>query len=462
MIATATVPGCWVAGYSRLERERPDAPGARWLAQLRRVGMERFSVLGIPDPHQEEWRKTNVSPIARVAFEPANGAGGNTATLAQAREQLARLAAAGIAAPALVFINGIYAAELSDLSGLPEGIEAGSLAQAASDRRDLVEAHLGTVAADLTPFTALNTAFLRDGVFVHLASTAQSATPVHLVFLTARGVHPLACHPRVLVVAEPGSRGRLVEVHAGVESLSPPAAAGGPVALFVNPVTEIVLSSGSVLDYDVVQPMAGREWRIASLGARIGPQASFSSRSICLGGPLVRNDVRAVLEAEGASCTLDGLFLVRYGEHVDNHTVIDHARPGGTSRELYKGILASGGRGVFDGKIVVRPDARKTDAMQANRNLLLADDAVMDTLPKLEILNNDVKCKHAATIGRLDETAVFYLRSRAVGVEEARRILIQAFADEVIGRLPAEPLRAPLSAAVTDLLAAGPEAGGRT
>src|SRR5262249_23378083 len=196
--------------------------------------------------------------------------------------------------------------------------------------------------------------------------------------------------------------------------------------------------------------------RIASLGVRIGPAAALRSRSICLGGRLVRNDVRAVLEAPGADCALDGLFLARRGDHVDNHTVIDHAQEAGTSRELYKGLLASGGRAVFDGKILVRPDARKTDAMQVNRNLLLADDAVIDTKPQLEILNNDVKCKHAATIGRLDETAVFYLRSRALGEREARRILVEAFAEEVLSRLAVPAQARPLRGVVAGLFDGAP------
>jgi Fe-S cluster assembly protein SufD len=344
-----------------------------------------------------------------------------------------------------VFVNGFFAPELSALPAPPAGVAVGGLARALETSSEAVEAHLGRHARfEDNPFAALNTAFFRDGAFIALPRNAVLEEPVWLVFLAlAAGGAPAVCYPRNLVVAGRASQATLVEVYAGL----------GEEAYFTNAVTEIVAEDGAVLDHYKLQQEGPAGFHFADTQVRLGRAGNFASHFVGLGGRWVRNEVRALLDAEGGECTLNGLYLAGGTQHMDNHTVIDHAKPRCASHELYKGILEGKARGVFNGKIYVRQDAQKTDAKQTNQTLLLSDDATINTKPQLEIYADDVKCTHGATVGQLDAEALFYLRSRGVGAEEARALLTYAFANDILGRIKVEPLRERLE---RSLLAAAP------
>jgi Fe-S cluster assembly protein SufD len=282
-------------------------------------------------------------------------------------------------------------------------------------------------------FVALNTAFLADGAFIHVPAHAVVEKPIHVLFLStgAGNGTPLMAHPRVLVVLGDNSQASVVESYAGPEG----------TRYLTNAVTELVLGPHAVLDHYKLQHESVEAYHVGGTYIHAARSANCSSHSVSLGGALVRNDVVAVLDGEGGECTLNGLYLGDAQRLVDNHTTIDHAKAHCGSREIYKGILADRARGVFNGKIIVRADAQKTDAKQTNRALLLSHDAQINTKPQLEILANDVKCTHGAAVGQLDEEAVFYLRSRGIGRAEARRLLIHAFAGDVLQRMPVVAIR---------------------
>ena len=273
--------------------------------------------------------------------------------------------------------------------------------------------------------------FLRDGAFIHVPKGVVVDEPVHLLFVSSTNGTAVMSHPRNLIVVGEGSQVTVLESYAGLD-------AG---ASFTNVVTEIAAGDGAVVDHTLLQRDGEGAYHVGTVQARVGRGSSLSSHVISIGGALIRNDINVVLDGEGADCTLNGLYVTHGTQHVDNHTVIDHARPHGTSRELYKGVLEGRSRGIFDGTVIVRPDAQKTDARQVNRNLLLSDDALVDSKPTLLIRADDVKCSHAATIGQLEEDALFYLRSRGIGSGMARNILIQAFVSEILGRIRIEPVR---------------------
>jgi Fe-S cluster assembly protein SufD len=273
-----------------------------------------------------------------------------------------------------------------------------------------------------------------DGRFLHVPRGTLLEEPIHVLFVQAGNGTPAMTHPRNLVVAEQGAQASVVESYAGID---------GGVTL-TNAVTEIVVEEDAVVSHLRLERERPQAIHLGHVEATLGRSAAFVQQSVSLGGGLVRQDTNALLDGEGADATLDGLYVLSGTQHADHHTLIDHARPRGTSRELYKGVLDGRARGVFDGTIVVRPDAQKTDARQVNRNLLLSEDALADSKPTLLIHADDVKCSHAATIGQLEEQALFYLRSRALSEETARSLLIRAFIVDVLGRIRIEPVRAGL------------------
>jgi Fe-S cluster assembly protein SufD len=388
----------YLSSFARLEKhwKETDPP---WLAKIRQSAIDRFAALGFPSLDDEEWRFTNLAPLTRVAFE------------------LARTA------PAVVSFDG---------DCWPEGLILGSLAAALAEHPDLVTPHLTRLAnSDEHAFTALNTAFLLDGAFVYLPRNCVLQTPIVIDFPHPADNQPRVWHRRCLVVAEANCQARIVERYAAEQDTT----------YFTNAVTEVVLGEGALIDYYKVQDESRKAFHIHTLQVQQGSSSNFSSHSITLGGALVRNDINAVLDAEGCECTLNGLYLGSGNQLIDNHTQIDHAKPHCTSHELYKGILDGHAKGVFNGKIHVHPDAQKTDAKQTNQTLLLSEDATINTKPQLEIYADDVKCTHGATVGQLDAEALFYLRSRGIGKDDARGLLTYAFANDIIGRIKIEALR---------------------
>ena len=420
------------------EFERNAAAGPSWLTPLRKAAISRFREVGFPTRRDEEWRFTNPAPLAEIDFQSVKP--GTAVTAAE----IASFTLPEMGTTTLVFVDGGYVPALSQAGTLPPGVTVSSLAEAFAAHHPAIEPHLARVAKFDTTFPALNTAFLSDGAFVHIAKGAVASEPIHLLFVSTDSGTPTVTHPRTLIVAEENSQATVVESYASV---------GDGVSL-TNAVTEIVVAQDANLDHYKLNRDSRNAYHVATMQVQMGRQSVFSSHSINLGGLFVRNDANAILSAEYAECTLNGLSLVDGKRLVDNHTAIDHALPNCNSHELYKYILDDQSRGVFNGKIYVREDAQKTDAKQTNRALLLSADAQINTKPQLEIFADDVKCTHGATIGQLDPEQLFYLRSRGIPKDEARDLLIYAFAGDVISRIKIAALRDALDAI---LLAALPQ-----
>jgi Fe-S cluster assembly protein SufD len=410
-----------LAEHARFTQRRgPLAPP--WLRELRERGAARFSALGFPSVRQEEWRFTNVAPIADTPFRLAEKTPTNAAELT-GRVKIADCAAR------IVILNGQFAPELSTFERLPRGLVAGSLATAIAHNRPEV-AHLGQIEWEQAPFVALNTAFLDDGAFVAIAPNAVIERPIHVVVING-GAGKTMAHPRTLIVAGANSQARIAQTFLG--------AAGE--AHFVNMVTEVSAGENAILDLYTDQRENDVAYHVAALHIQLQRNAVVKSRAVTLGGRLVRNDIVGVLGGEGAHVALDGVYLVDGDRLVDNHTTIDHAVPHCTSHELYKGILDGKAKAVFNGRIIVREDAQKTDSKQTNRALLLSDDAVINSNPQLEIFADDVKCTHGAAIGQLDDEAMFYMRARGLTERDARYMLIHAYAGEVLQGITVDSLR---------------------
>jgi Fe-S cluster assembly protein SufD len=399
--------------------------GPAWLPQVREAAIERFAELGFPSKKREDWKYTNVTPIARAVAEAP---GGDEATGAEI-EAVVDLSAME---HALVFVNGRFAPELSSPGVLPDGAVVDGLARVLRERPELAEPFLSRPSAtDERCFPALNTAFQRDGAFVSLPRGTALEEPLHLVFASARGAPNRTSHLRNLIAIGDSASAVVVERYVAWEDAT----------YLTNAVTEVELGDNAQLDHVALERESEHAFHLGTLFARLGRDTRFRSHAVSLGAALVRNEVEAVLAGVGAECVLNGLFMAAGSQHIDNQTTIDHAEPHGTSRELYKGVLEGRSQGVFNGKIIVRPGAQKTDALQSNPNLLLSDGAEIDTRPNLEIYADDVKCKHGSTVGHLDEDALFFLRSRGIGENEARKMLSRAFASEVVDQIPWAPLR---------------------
>jgi Fe-S cluster assembly protein SufD len=411
----------WMAA---LEQRPQGAP--RWLQDLRDRAAARFTALGFPTVRDEEWRFTNVAPIASAEFKLPNG------DSARATEEELAEYLYSEAAHRIVIVNGTFAPELSRAYGLPAGVRAGSLAAAVTEQPDIVQRYFGQLADFGTKaFTALNTALASDGAFVYIPDGVVLEKPLHLLFVTTNGGAPVITSARALIVAGDRTQARIVETFAGPRG----------AVYFTNAVTELVAGENAVVDHYKVQEESFEAFHVAAMHVHAARSANFSSHSFSLGGKLARNDVNALLDGDGAECTLNGLYLADGERLVDNHTMIDHAKPHCPSHEVYKGILGGKARAVFNGKIVVRQDAQKTDAKQTNRALLLSDNASINTKPQLEIFADDVKCTHGAAIGQLDDDAIFYLRARGLTFFEARDMLIHAFAGQILDRVKIESLK---------------------
>lgn len=382
------------------------------LQQIRAQAALRFEQLGWPTSRLEAWKYTNLAPVARQAWQRAETA---------ERAEAGALSLGGRAVAELVFVNGIYTPEASTLPSI-DGLRVSTLGNADPA---LLERHFARY-ADYQDhaMTALNTASAQDGGVIEATGVIEGF--VHLLFL---GTDGYGSHPRNLIVAGRGAQLSVVESY------------GGSGRYFANAVTEIVAGDGAVLDHTKLSCDSVEAFHVGTVQIHQERASSVVSRNIAVGGALTRNDINGALAGEGASLVLDGLFVGSGTQHLDSHTVIDHAKPHCESIELYKGVLDQQARGVFDGRIIVRPDAQKTVSRQTNKNLLLSETAIVDSKPTLEIFNDDVKCNHGSTIGQLDEEALFYLRARGIDAEAARSLLVYAFASEIVERIRIEPVR---------------------
>jgi Fe-S cluster assembly protein SufD len=431
--------------FRALQESQPDSPGS-WLTRLRESAMESFQEFGFPSVKDEEWKYTNVAPIARIDFKPATFAGASTGSL---EGELANFGCIEAKDSQLVFINGILRSDLSSLTGLPPEVVAMDLSQAISDERhgEIAWKHLAQQADYVVNgFAALNTAFISNGVFIHIPKGVIVESPIHLLFISDGDQS--ANFPRVLMIAEENSSATVIESYAGIQD----------ARYFTNAVVELVLKDGARLEHYKVQRESPRAFHVATTAADLGPNSRYDATTITFGAELSRHDINVTMDHEGAECWVDGLYLVTTGQHADTHSLIDHRKPHCTSHQLYKGILDGKSRAVFNGKVFVRHDAQKTDAMQTNKNLLLSNEARVDTKPQLEILADDVKCAHGAAVGQIDEDELFYLETRGIHHDLARNLLTYGFAEEVIGKIKIDSIRGQLDEAVLNRLNARLEA----
>jgi Fe-S cluster assembly protein SufD len=425
----------------KFERFEQTASQPSWLFPLRKAGIARFAERGFPTLHDEDWRFTNVAPIAKLPFKPVFDASRNGLT----SETVSGFIFGRLEATRLVFVNGHFNRELSSAGA--QGVTAKSLSAALLEDSNLLEGHLGRIATgEDSSFTALNTAFFQDGAFIHIPAGRHVEKPIHLLFISTAKEQGATSHPRNLILAERGSQATIMETYVSAHD----------APYFTNAVTELVLADGAVLEHCKFQDESLEAFHIAAIHAQLGRNSNLVAHSLATGARLSRNNIRTGLAGEGVECVLNGLYLTKGEQLADHHMIVEHAQPHCNSHEYYNGILDGRSKGVFHGRILVRQPAQKTDAKQTNKNLLLSEDATVDTKPQLEIYADDVKCTHGATIGQLNEESIFYLRARGIGAATARQMLIHAFAGEIIERVRHTAARAELDRIVWERLEANP------
>ena len=418
--------GRYVAAF-RDRQSIAKGDGPSWVDDLRQAGMASFAALGFPTTKEEDWKYTNVEPVVARSFGFADG----EAQKIGAAEILSS-AFVDAGAPRLVFLNGVYTPALSSVQRLPNGVRLANLPELLRSNDSAAASQIGRHANHRrNAFVALNTAFMGDGAAVVIPPGCRLSQPIYLVYLSGADERPIVSHPRTLIFLGAGSEASIVESYAGLNGAS----------YLCNAVTELVGEADALAHHYRVQREGAAGFHMGTLAANLGRGSHLMAHATTLSGALVRNHVHVALDGEGAECVLNGLYLGVDKQHVDNFTEIEHLKPRATSLELYKGILDDASHGVFNGKIVVHKDAQKSDARQTNRNLLLSADAVVNTKPQLEIYADDVKCSHGSTIGQLDPDALFYLRSRGLGPDEARNLLSFAFASDIVGRIKVAVLR---------------------
>ena len=433
-------------------RRADQLPGAglSWLQAMRENALALFAENGLPTTRDEAWRFTNLRRLDEVEFAPAHLVGDDESDRGDAVARAHATTAAIGEGHRIVFIDGVFSAEASSVGGLPSGVTIDSLRHTLESQPDRVQRLLGGLADQKQrSLTALNLALFEDGLFFEIRQGQQLSSPVHAVYVQSCGSP--AAFPRNLIAAHPESRATVIEHYVGCAGC----------AALVSPVSEIRLERDAELDHVILQEQPETTFHLGAVAVEQEARSRFSSHSLALGGRIARVDLRTVLAGEQAHARLDGLYLGSGRRLLDHHTTIDHAVPATTSDEQYKGILGGHSRGVFHGSVIVRPNAQKIDARQNNRNLLLSDSARINTKPQLEIYADDVKCSHGATIGRLDDNQLFYLRSRGISMDAARAMLTLAFANEIGSRLPVDELGSYLSYFIRRWLSTAIDEGSR-
>ncbi len=417
----------YLSNFETFEKNLNGEAGS-WCHDVRRDALRKFDELGFPTTRNEEWKYTNVASIAKENFKHIIQPDFDLVST----NDILRYDYNGLAVHLLVFIDGHFSGKHSSVRDLPDGVKIGSLAEALRADAAAVKQHLTKYARyDDDAFTALNTAFINDGAYIYLSDNALIEKPIHLLFLASGKSEPFVSYPRNLFIAGKHSKATIIETYTGIKNNR----------YFTNAVTEVFVDENAHIEHHKVQEESSEAYHVSTIQTYQMANSNFVSNAIDFGGLIVRNNPRATLDAEGVESTLNGLYLGTGSQLIDNHTTIDHAKPHCNSHELYKGVLDGNARGVFNGKIFVRLDAQKTDAKQTNQALLLSDGASIDTKPQLEIFADDVKCTHGATIGQLDEEALFYLQTRGIQRDMARDILTYAFASDVIDRIKIKELR---------------------
>ncbi|MCH7522304.1 MAG: Fe-S cluster assembly protein SufD [Chloroflexi bacterium] len=431
-------PDSYLTDFRTFETNLPDE-GPDWIREVRQQALARFRELGFPTARRgnEKWKYTNVRPIADATFSYPFDAGAEV-SLADIRS----VAPWDDGWATAVFVNGRYSPALSTIVAL-DGVRVTNLEEAVRADGDVIERHLARHATyEDDGFTALNTAFLRDGAFVHVPEGESLQSPLHLIFVTAEGAEPGVSYPRTLIVA--GARSELTVIESYVSLSSS--------RYLTDAVTEIVVGDGAQVDHYKLLLESEGAFHVATSRVYQGEDSVFSSTLYARGAAIARNDIQVLLDAPGSSCTLNGLYLTSGSQHIDNYINIEHAKPHGTSRLFYKGILDGESKAVFGGTVLVQPGADKTDAHQEDKNLLLSEKAEVASKPSLEIYADDVKCGHGATAGTIAEDAIFYMRSRGLDLETATAFLIEGFASGILDKVRVQPLRAFLEKLTTKAL----------
>ena len=417
-----------------------DASGQpQWLSTLRNAGISAFGELGFPTLRDEDWRFTNVAPIAALPFRPSRAVAANGAESAV----LSRAAFAGLSGCRLIFVNGFFAAGLSRIQNVPKGAKVDSLSAALVREGALIEKYLGKYAGTSdNAFAALNQAFFTDGMFVFVPDGVEISEPIQVIYISSANQTGETFQPRNLIIMGANSKATIVESYLSA----------GDAVSFTNAVTEMVVGENAVVEHVKLQDETANAFHMATIAGEFGRASNVNVHSFALGSKLSRNNIRAKLAGEGLECVLNGLYLTRNDQLADHHMIVEHAQPHCASHEYFNGILDDKSKGVFHGRIYVHPEAQKTDAKQTNKNLLLSDDATADTKPQLEIYADDVKCTHGATVGQLNSESIFYLRARGIPEATARRMLIHAFAGEIVERVRCAPVREELDKLVWNRL----------
>jgi Fe-S cluster assembly protein SufD len=433
--------------FERFEKSRDDGAPS-WVFPVRKAALARFAETGFPTPRDEDWRYTNVAPIANLPFRPIL----DSATRDLSSESVDLFPFARLSGIRLVFVNGTFVPHLSVLPQRNSGVRIKNLKSALVEQQSLLETHLAKLArVEDSPFAALNTAFFQDGAFIHAAPGRSLDEPIVLFFVSTPTDAGNTCHLRNLIVAEKSSRLTVLECYARI----------GEGTTFTNAVTEAAVGEGATVVYCKFQDESPEAFHVASICAHLGLKCNFTAHSVATGARLSRNNIRVKMDGEGSDCILNGLYLTKGDQLCDHHMIVEHAKPHCNSHEYFNGIMDGRSRGVFHGRILVQPEAQKTDAKQTNKNLLLSDDATANTKPQLEIYADDVKCTHGATVGQLNDDSIFYLRARGIGLDTARRMLIHAFAGEIIERIKCAAARKELDEVIWDRLEQNPHVAER-
>ena len=413
----------YLADFKQLQNIKKDD----WFSKQRQSAFNIFQESGFPSTRKENWKYTDVKPIAKNLF--SNIANGNVVIN---DDEIDAILFKELECIELVFVNGTYSEKYSNIKNLPNELTIKNMANALVDDEDFLKKHLSQyVNGDSSSFTALNTAFIQDGAYINVPSDLILERPISITYISKNNSNVFATHPRNLIFMGENSKATIIENYIGIDDTN----------YFTNAVTETSLSQGSSLEHYKIQQESSNAFHIGNLNTSQDKDSRFESHSISIGGALVRNDINAQLNEEGAEITMNGLYMTDKAQHIDNHTRVDHFKPYTQSNQNYRGVLNGKSRGVFNGKVVVHPQAQKIEAYQNNANLLLSDDAEIDTKPELEIYADDVKCNHGATIGQLDNDMLFYLRSRAVDEQTARSLLTYAFADEIINNISFQSIK---------------------
>jgi Fe-S cluster assembly protein SufD len=414
----------YAAAFDAVTREAR-VPGP--VQALRQAGFDKFAELGFPTTKNEDWHYTSVSEIAEQEF-----------TLLTARTddvQESQLDPFRIDAewPTVVLVNGRFSPQLSSLRSLPQGVKVEPLADSWTSSK-AITSEVGRIATIDHPFTALNTAFLHDGVFIEIAKEAELSAPIHVLYVTDATAAKGQIHPRTVIVAGRNSKASIVESYVSLSD----------AVHFTNAVTEVTVTRGANLNHYKIQREGMRSYHVGTIEVKQAQDSHYQSFSFATGAALSRTNVYTSLDGEGCGATLNGLYMIAGEQHCDHQTQIVHAQPNCFSRELYKGVLDDRSHGVFNGKVYVHPIAQKTDGKQTNKTLLLSENAKADTKPQLEIFADDVKCTHGATIGQIDQQALFYMKSRGIDAVTATKLLTYAFAADVLETIELEPLKVAL------------------